>query len=613
MAILAEKINSSSELKQNILLTAHTFQNERMTAALRALVSINKGDFYILMKAVDRYHALAPALQTEDTPLYFFKSFFLEEEREDLENFCRLRAASLRSESGLQEEMARSALPSEEVLSMLCTAAFISNQDPQLTFLATLQGSLPDLEAIASVRLQDADLVSRFTRLLTLFPGIQENPVNNLPLIRAALHNQNGPLLEFLLTRLEPPVHDFIDFIEAMPQGFRSIAIPILRRHQDLASRRDEAQAPHSGALSLTFAKVQEDPMKYLKTINENGLPTLIRVEGSDAIDAGGPYKEFIYTLASALQDKKMFSLSPKGIPTLEASKADGIKFYEDLAVFLSNLHKKNGPRSDKLLTGFLFDTCYFEVIRLISLLVQEAPLETLDSDLLLIFARVFFESDDSWESTLTILSGPKDSSEEAKAEFEQAVIALADAFGDVDEEGKTKEEIKRLKIAAGLKDAKSRVLDSIRAAKILYEKASTDFKEAIKASDSAETLCESIQGKEPSAEDLIKMLTLKHIYEEGGERARFFETQVEWIKEKIRSSDKGWRKAFAKSVAGNAMTMRGKKIQIRGLTTDAMIKFQTCFNYIDLTSPSDPELRPTKEVFLQTLDDLIRLSYNTR
>lgn len=623
IAFLKTKISFDPLVKQQILQAAFHRGDDEITALIQTHLPIEESreDFLFMTRLVDNTETLPADGGAQSAYLDYFLSCSKPELRDDFRHFCILRKASLRDLEFFEQEMLRISPISQKTVELITTCAFLTRQDDLLRRLARLPNACINLLNIVLRFPYEHDHRQRLDLILDLFPDFIRRIDVYCQLLAHVSTLQNGELLDRILHISRPSseaLRMWSSTFFVMSLEFGDRARSIFEHHIEIATRREFIENYLAYGLTLTFEEVHENPLRFLSFLAEGGLPPRINLSDSPAYDAGGLYKEFVSTLVAALHEKKLFKINQYGIPSLEAEDQERIKFYQALGSFLSKLLEINIPKRDKILTGFLFDSTYFEIIKTFFTLVKEARLESLPNPVLASLVGILSERDDSWGETLDILKGAKDLSEEQQEAYKEKVIAFAECTADVDKEGKTLEEIQALKFEAGIKAARERVFAVLRPAQVLYENASDDLKQYVITSDDSVSLAEKIQGVEASSEDLIDMISAQHEFEPGSEQALYFESQIEWLTEKIRLSSPEWRKEFIKAITGSSTITKAKTIQItgkeciEGRPADLLAEIHTCFNSLDLFIPSSAAQRPSKEAFLISLEALLDGGYNT-
>lgn len=316
----------------------------------------------------------------------------------------------------------------------------------------------------------------------------------------------------------------------------------------------------------ITLAELEVHPEKYLKTICEKGIPTSIFLtDHPNAVDLGGVKKQVISTLSKALSQR--LHLIGEKLPFWE--KEDEAELMAHMGKFFSLLHTENINRTDKLLTGEIVNPLFFDLVKLVA--KKDIPEEQMLKEV----ARLLGPHIPDYSFCFDYILDPTPENEKKYAKINEEVY-----LGGLDRDP--------------LKGSFDIINSFLRPAQGFTKGMTGIFKETLFSQDS-KTLSLSIQGQTVSSELLLNALIIK----DNGE---VFLQKVDWLKEKIHSSDKEWQLHFLKAITGKTSMSVGIKINIKKSWREGYVfECHTCFNSIDF-----PNVEMEKEAFLSSLDHAI-------
>lgn len=443
--------------------------------------------------------------------------------------------------------------------------------------------------------------------LLSISPNISMYFMGYM-FIRAVFHG-HMPIAQLLLARYSDLQHhvDPIARNEAIVEATRDGRIASLRMLLQLgpilSGVRDQALLntswPHRERALQAFSEVQvidsysleqmetlpnktfvtchddikSNPQKYLEIIYREGLPERIRFsESPQAVDLGGLSKHFISELCSALIANNAFYLNSEGIPFTEEKD---LSIFTFMGRFISLIHERNGSRSDKYLTGQIFNLKFFELVYLLHASEPSPALPHIAEHLKTLAPH--------YSAFFDVLM---DLSEEKKL----ACIRMSEElYLDID--------------ANVIKTAERICLNFVRPASFFFIGLSNALKNKI-VSSGAEAFSICIQGANVSRESLIGILHIKPSVQVD------FKRYVQWIIAKVHTADDLWLKLFLHAITGKNAVHPGMKINIlpSPQASDAF-SFQTCHN--NLYIPCHHSI--TQTLFLAGLDAAIGVDgFNT-
>lgn len=320
----------------------------------------------------------------------------------------------------------------------------------------------------------------------------------------------------------------------------------------------DPVVSLRSVAMNVKLSDVQANPKLFLSKICSEGIPQRIRFTDSAAdqhvIDLGGVTKQFISSLCEAL------------IPDCHVTDGkwplgEDEVLFSQMGRFFSLLYNNNLSRSDKILSGEIFNPAFFELVKIIATKQKSDSLSKEAAELLRrhIPTQAF------------CFNCVIDPSEENNTAFR-----------------KTNEEFGLGLNEDPLKESTAILNAYLFPAEKFYEGMTPEFQRLLVCSENPSLLF--FQGQEVSSDLLLSSLDI-----EGTEPD--YLQKVDWLKETIASSDKTWQLKFLKAVSGKSSMLPGMKILLRPSWRD-VFEFHTCFNSLDL-----PQSRMDKETFLAALD----------
>jgi hypothetical protein len=227
-------------------------------------------------------------------------------------------------------------------------------------------------------------------------------------------------------------------------------------------------------------------------------------------------------------------------------------------------MDERNNNRTDKFLTGPVFNPGVFSLLRV----VQD---KEIDDTVWRESALRLKVADSALQMSANMLLDPSN----------EEIEEYAGIMG-VEEE---KEEV--------VQTAKEALLPYLKAAKEFYSGTTPAFRDKIQGMDPT-VLCTSVQGEEITNEGVLSVI---HFEGDLGD-------QELWLREKIQSADGAWLKKFVRVITGREALLPGAKIEVKKGWRDAF-EVHTCFNSLDIP-PLDMPKDETKEEFLQGLDAAI-------
>ncbi len=433
-------------------------------------------------------------------------------------------------------------------------------------------------------------------RLMATHPTLTQNALRSaLSLAVEKNHREIACSILPLVQGQFPHIEDFI--IRVAEKGWADILSALLQRGSISSRVRDSAitLAPHgairdilvrarvfttrmsaraaagSGGegdrLILRLHELRSDPDLWLFNVSKTGVPAEVCfLEYPEAVDLSGITKQFISTLFHGLIQEKVFFRTETGL--LSAEREEQLVRLRQLGRFYSLLDLRNSSRSDRFLTGIFCHPRFFE-FSAIAASGMSKPERLIQA------ARLLAAIDPDQAIVAQIISHPT----EASCQEFQAIKMCPP--GD--------EELEAAAIVQGY----------LRAAYAIYEGASRALRTKICAHPTE--ILRTLQGDEASIESIIDAL-----HGEGGDEALYI--KIDWIKEKIRTSDVEFRKKFLLAVTGKTTLYPGERLRIRQTWREGgYFEFHTCFNSIDL-----PRQELTREEFLQALESSLDETYNT-
>lgn len=545
--------------------------------------------------------------------LNFIVQFSQHEKREIYQNFCHLQEAYCDGGvEGLKAMIDRSR-PLLESLNLFASTAFINGELEILKCLSLNPTIKIEIPHGRTVVLRGDHFSQRWRLLVERFPQSIADIRDINRYLHLILRSGDEDSVRYFLEAV--PID--LDLLQSSLLYLAGVAENIKQILREYIEERREAHLESTVGLRTTFEKVEQDPMKFFLKIIKRGFPIRILLEGSPAVDVGGPFKEFISCLVEAIKNKEdlkpLLNMQDKGLPKVEEAQIESLQFYKQLGRFLSLLYDKNLARADKILIGNLFPNQFFQTLRLISSVLNDAPLEAASPEAVALMMRPLIEADRSLKSFYDVLAGPREATEAARGYYKAEIEEYCELVGiDVEEAEQTADQIYERKKQSAIEHAKSMALSYLRPAKEILNGCFLAFKGFIKSVD-PNSLSVALQGEEATADLLLASLQLPvQPSFEAQDQEDFFRLQITWIQEKIRGSTPEWRKKFIKAITGHPFLAPGKRLSIEGVAeTPRLLEAHTCMNSLWLTAPLDPDLRVTREVFEIELDQLIEASYN--
>lgn len=324
--------------------------------------------------------------------------------------------------------------------------------------------------------------------------------------------------------------------------------------------------------MDVTLSELAVNPEKYLKMICKEGIPSSIFLtDYPNAVDLGGVKKQFISSLSEALGPR--LHLTEEKLPFWEQEGEP--ELMSNVGKFLSLIYKENINRTDKLLTGEIVNPLFFDLVKLAT--KEDVPEEQILKEV----AQLLSPYVPDYAFCFDYILNPTPENGKRYAKVNEEVY-----LGDLDRDP--------------LKGSLEIIQSFLRPAQGFTKGMTESFKEAILSQDS-KTLSLSIQGQAVSSELLLGALVIK-------DNGDIFLQKVDWLKEKIHSSDKEWQLHFLKAITGKTSMSPGVEINVKKSWRDGYaFECHTCFNSIDL-----PSIEMEKEAFLGSLDHAIEIKgYN--
>jgi hypothetical protein len=317
------------------------------------------------------------------------------------------------------------------------------------------------------------------------------------------------------------------------------------------------------GVLELSLEDLKENPLKWLKYLDENGMPDMIRFsESSIAIDAGGLSKQFITFLVEAVVNKGLINISDTGMVICRTDDQKAI--LRQIGRLYSMIDAKNNHAAERVLTGCLLHSRFLEFVKI-------AASKSSDDEKLIATATLLKDIFPTRSNDVNLIIEP---SEENKRAWMEAIFV--DEISDED-----------------IQELKQEFQTYLDAASAFYSGTSRNLRAKL-AKDSPKEILEAIQGKAISSDNIIRSLKIE------GSDPQLLE-KLEWIKEKIRSSDDEFLTKFVFAVTGKKSISPTDCIIVKNnlITREAeTFRIHTCFNTIDL-----PQATMSKEDFLLGLE----------
>jgi hypothetical protein len=438
-----------------------------------------------------------------------------------------------------------------------------------------------------------------------------------------AVEQRDANMIELILSKLDQIslVHLSYSLKAMIKTGNQDITLMLLNyiKSQGIDFRSLNLTKGDYPIYFLTFAEVENDPMLFLNDLS-NGFPArIILKDNFFVVDISGVTKQFLGVLFSSLVKK--ISLDENKLPLIlgvdddlpleihtkalrEKERLENI--FSLLGTAINSLYLKNQDRSDKYVFGNLFHTQFFQILKYVesSLRFEERLSE---EDLYKLTAKLIAKIDPKITAAFIV----------APHETQEDILEFAKVF-EIPSGISEKEQIKRIQTkisevitlfdqAFDCQDpserlllAKSHIKTYIHPAQKLFEALSDECKAFLKDT-SARVLAAHVQGKKATAEALIRAL---FINEEIALKGLL--QKVEWLKEKITSSNDQWREAFVFTITGNNFLSPGIRINIKN-SSQELFEVHTCFNSIDL-----PKGKMSKIRFLEGIDSILQdPSYN--
>jgi|GEM_PF-2652841 len=383
------------------------------------------------------------------------------------------------------------------------------------------------------------------------------------------------------LNRLGPLPHATRD---SVLQALRNYAQDAdIERRVDLSPdqiRQDgilEEEEPSN--MMLTWDQVEENPEVYLHECCFMDFPSRFSIIDSEVLDAGGPTKQFISTLFTALQKKQHIPTSHEGLPRKTRPEDTQVMMY--LGRMFSLLFEKNLVRRDKLVTGEIFSPEFFKLVKLVSNGTfdsnQSAPERLLGGGAVSGAGASDPNAGCSLRQQVAILLAEINPDHAImrnavlRPHDEQAVQEWMDLLFEEDSK-------KALQIANATID------EYLEMARAFYIGARPTFKETIKATENPKAIGKALLGSSVTKEMLKQALSISFNVRDVPER-NWAQTVTRGLEAVLERSDEKWRIKFLKSVTGNTALSPGQMIKIRCYRPepDAQgappVRVQTCFN----------------------------------
>lgn len=358
--------------------------------------------------------------------------------------------------------------------------------------------------------------------------------------------------------------------------------------------------------VEVSLEAVRRFPRLYLNAIDSEGIPNRFELIDSPAdqraFDAGGITKQFMTTLCEALIPH--LCLTDEKWPCLPLTSSDKVENRENPSHVLTQMAKlflliaeKNQSRSDKIITGALFNPHFFELVKVVA------------------------NHHHSLISKITRILSHVDPEKQLKKKVAEFLLPHLPHYApflnyEINPSAENKEKLKSyysasnssVEIDANLEDECTQASHEILAsylypAKIFYE----GVQETLLKNHtlSWKSMSDLFPQGEPVSSELL--LSALDVQENGLNADPKFLEKIEWLKEKIRSSDGKWQVDFLKAISGQASMSPGMKLVIQAHSEESF-QFSTCFNKLYI-----PNIEMDKETFLAAFDfDPQTIGYNS-
>lgn len=325
-------------------------------------------------------------------------------------------------------------------------------------------------------------------------------------------------------------------------------------------TRNESSRQPNS--TDVTLSELQENPQKYLSMICEKGIPdSVFLTDHPEAIDLGGIKKQLISSLSGALNPHLHLNGE---MPFWE--QEDKGSLMTQMGKYFSLLYKENKTRTDKLLTGEMVNPLFFDLVKLVER--ADIPEEQMLKDV----AQLLRPHVPDYVFCFDYILNPTPAHAKKYAQVNETIY-----LGVLDSDP--------------LKGGREIIHSFLYPAQEFAKGMTEEFKKELLSQDS-QTLSLSIQGQAVSSELLLNALVIKN------DEAALLK-KVDWLKEKIQSSNKEWQINFLKAVTGKTSLSAGMAIEVKNSWREGYaFECHTCFNSIDL-----PKKEMEKEAFFSALD----------
>ncbi|MBS0623768.1 MAG: hypothetical protein JSS62_04015 [Verrucomicrobia bacterium] len=386
---------------------------------------------------------------------------------------------------------------------------------------------------------------------------------------------------------------------------------------------------------------LKQHPVRFLAPLLHLGLDTSIAFTNADGLvargtDIGGLKKQFLSWLCEHMIAREAFCVNDRNLPM--ASQPMQEETCCHLATLISRIHRANADKTDKLLTGRLFDGSFLEMVRVF--INEHVP-----ENRFLQVCKIVGRHDPKFSQAAQFVLDPNNITK----------FAYLTSFGLTP----SKEEAKVVTDDPILAEARECFAPFYAAARGFTSGTTDFFKRAILATDPQE-LCHSFQGEvltphgvlaslkihsNPDTEALLQIplvvfseksshilsvfatgdnVAIERLQQEirqeratGNPTSALCTQKIEWLIEEIalkslsREEDVSWLRNFVFSVTGKTTMLLGTKIKLGSSSRPDMFEMHTCFNSLDM-----PATEMSRDCFLGLLEGVISggkdADYNT-
>lgn len=382
--------------------------------------------------------------------------------------------------------------------------------------------------------------------------------------IIAAIAAERIEILQILI-QMGPIHHEIEDFALIRATGVRREEILNIIFNAEIVINIGTESSPHDleEVFTVDIQELKTHPNKHLKEICTQGMPTRIRFSNSPrAVDLGGVTKQYITLLCNALRDGKHLQLSSEGIP-IAWDKDTSV--YRYMGQFFSILYDQNSFKTDKYVTGIIFNPEFFHLVQLLHRTesMPEPSIVATFLKQLVPHYHPFFE----------LAIKPTDELRKQCIQLNEDLYLELDPNPD--------------------KAAQDLHLCFVAPAVAFYSGLSIELrKKLVQNGPLAFSLC--VQGEQVSSKGLLKALQIQP------SEVALFHKHVKWFVEKIRCSNESWHLSLIKAITGKICLHEGMKIKIiPSQDIETIFHFQTCVSQMSLPC----RMPLTKEAFLRGLD----------